>query len=54
MESSSAPQSEDIKPEETFSHEEQEEQTITTEQEAEKSSTPPLQDPEKVSGHAVV
>lgn len=46
LESASAPQSEDLKPEEAFSAEEQ---TTDTEQEKQKSGSPPLQDQEKVA-----
>uniref|UniRef100_A0A3B4ZMK3 DPY30 domain-containing protein 1 n=1 Tax=Stegastes partitus TaxID=144197 RepID=A0A3B4ZMK3_9TELE len=48
VQSASAPQSDDLKPEETLPNEEQEEQM--TEEEAQKSSSPRIQEQEKVAG----
>lgn len=51
LESASATQSEDLKPEQTFSAEEQ---TTETEQETQKSGSPPLQEQEKVAGFCLI
>lgn len=51
LESSSAPHSERLEPEETFSTEEQ---TTETEQDTQKSGSPPLQDQEKVADFCLI